>query len=217
MEGDAPAGRLMVIFSLGGLLPASHGRGGAVRCRTGLVPLDGEPRVELRDWPSEGSRGVVTGTRAWVERDGAEVRGGPVAVRGGVGRWGDIELLAFAGTTLWTWLGLPLALAAGRLPAAEAGAGRVAVTVPEGWPGAGGRHVLHFDGDGRVDVDEEGPTVHHLSGFCDFGDAVVPTRRRTTRAGGRVPILWADVIAAHLLAPPGLKETGRPADTGRQV
>jgi hypothetical protein len=207
-------GRLMVIFSLGGAMMSSRLRGSAVRCRTGFVPLGGPAEVVLDPFPGDGSRGVVGGGRARLLRGDVEVASRELAVgpgsvpeRGGRARarWDDLDVLAFAGTTLWTWVALPLRLDDPNLavrrhePTAAEGLTRVAVTVPEGWPASGIEHVVHVDGEGRVRRHEEGRFVHHLSGHCDFGGVVVPTRRRSRAGGDRVAVLWADVVAAALL------------------
>lgn len=190
----------MVIFSLGGPMLVRRLRPGAIRCRTAFLPLGGEPSVTISPWPGteEGTRGVVAdGQVRMLAADGSEVASRPLSdVPGGTNpRSDDLELLRFAATTLWTWVGLPLALSWPHVASVDRGAGVVDVTVPEGWPATSTTHRLHLDGEGRVVRHEEGRLVHHLSHHCDFGDMNVATRRRTT-LGDRVTVLWADVVAA---------------------
>lgn len=190
--------RLMAIFSLGGPMLSAHLRPRAVRCRTGFLVFggDGPPEVVLEPFPGkeEGTRGVVGGGTARLLRGDVEVvRRELSAVH--KGRWDDLDLLAFAATTLWTWVGLPLALDRPEVSTQEREPGVLEVTVPEEWPATGTGHVLHLDGEGRVMRHEERGLVHHLSGHCDFGGVNVATRRRTRGSRG-VTVLWADVVAA---------------------
>ena len=190
----------MVIFSLGGAMLARRMRSRSVRCRTGFLPLGGEPSVMISPWPGteEGTRGVVAGGQVrMVAADGSEVAARPLAdmaVAGG-GRADDLQLLAFTATTLWTWVGLPLAMSSPEVETVDRGGGLVDVRLPEDWPATSRTSRLRLDGEGRVVRHEEGRLVHHLSHHCAFGDYTVATRRRTT-VGDRVTLLWADVVAA---------------------
>jgi hypothetical protein len=205
---------LMVIFSLGGALLARRLRSRSVRCRTAFVPLSGPPQVMISPWPGteERTRGLMAeGQVRMVAADGSEVASralSDVTDGAAIARADDLELLGFTATTLWTWVGLPLALFSPGVRTVDRGGGIVDVTLPDGWPGAGSRHRLHLDNEGRVVRHEEGRFVHHLSGHCVFGaadlgtagagsqrDVTVATRRRTT-LGDRVTVLWADVVAA---------------------
>lgn len=197
---------LMVIFSLGGALLARRLRSRSVRCRTAFIPLSGPPQVMISPWPGteERTRGVVAnGQVRMVAADGNEVasRAMPdVADAAVIARADDLELLGFTASTLWKWVGLPLALSSPEVQTVDRGGGIVDVTLPDGWPGAGNRHRLRLDKEGRVVRHEEGRFVHHLSGHCvfgaaEFGEVAVATRRRTT-LGDRVTVLWADVVAA---------------------
>ena len=114
-------------------------------------------------------------------------------------RWDDLDLLGFAAATRWPWLALPVFLddPAGVVRNRDTGVREV--ELPARWPGAGRRHVLHLDAEGRVYRHEEGGLVHQLSGHCDFGGAELATRRRTYRRGGQTTLAWADVVAAHVL------------------
>lgn len=181
----------MLIFSLGGLVLHRHLRAGAIRCCTALVPLgpgDGEGQGEgegggelvLDPFPGKGSRGVVGADgrpRLW--RDGTEV-----SDPGGRGlRWTDHQLVRFAADNLSSWIRLPLAVG-------DRGPGQHDVD----------GHVLWIAENGRVTRDQEPATglTHHLRDHCEFGGVVVATRRRTFDRHG-VPVLWADVVAAHAL------------------
>jgi len=193
---------MMVIFSLGGAMLARRLRSRSVRCRTGFLPLGGEPSVTISPWPGteEATRGVVGGGQArMLAADGSEVASQPLAGlvsgRAGAGRADDLELLAFTATTLWTWVGLPLALRSPGVETVDRGGGLVDVRLPEAWPATSRSHRLRLDGQGRVVRHEQGRFTHHLSHHCEFGDHTVATRRRTT-LGDRVTLLWADVVAA---------------------
>lgn len=197
---------LMVIFSMGGVMLARQLRPRSLRCRTAFLPVAGvPPRVTISPWPGteEGTRGVVAdGQVTMLAADGSEVASRPLSVVtvGGATRSDDLQLLSYTATTLWTWVGLPVALSSPEVQTVDRGGGIVDVTVPEGWPVNVRRHRLHLDGEGRVVRHEEGRFVHHLSGHCvfgttDSGDVVIATKRRTT-VGDRVTVLWADVVAA---------------------
>jgi hypothetical protein len=181
--GDAAPGpaveRLMLIFSLGGLILHRHLRAGAVRCSTALLPL-GDGELVLDPFPGKGSRGVVGADgrpRLW--RDGVEVPD-----PGGRGlRWSDHQLVDFVATNLTSWIRLPLAVE-------ERGPGEHEVD----------GHVLWVAEDGRVTRHREPATglTHHLRDHCEFGGVMVATRRRTYDRRG-IPVLWADVVAGHAI------------------
>jgi hypothetical protein len=198
------AQRVMAIFSLGGPTLSAHLRSRAVRCRTGFFVVGGDdpPEVVLDPFPTKepGARGVVSSGVATLFRGDEQVASQPAAPAARR-RWDDLDLLAFAATTLWTWIGLPLALdhPGVRVRAREAGV--LDVTVPTGWPATGSDHVLHLDGEGHVVRHEERGVVHHLSGHCDFSGVNIATRRRSRSAAG-VPLLWADVVAAVVFPQP---------------
>lgn len=90
---------------------------------------------------------------------------------------------------------------------------RDGVEVPDPGPGRRGRpgrvrwtdhELLRFTAttlhDWLVSPTTETPDglVHHLTDHCSFGDVVVATRRRSYDRHG-IPVLWADLVAAHLL------------------
>jgi len=183
----------MAIFSLGGLWMTARGRGRAVRCIPGFLPMDGSHRVILDPFPEKGMRGVLEGGRARLFRGDDEVGSQPVGAGGfppAKRRWTDLDLAVFAGTTLWTWIGLPLAF-----PDQDE------VDVPAGWPATSRHHVLHRDGAGNVVRHDEGGLTHELAEHCEFGGAVVATRRRTQAVRG-VTVLWGDVVAAAMHGKP---------------
>src|SRR5947209_16894632 len=152
----------MVIFSVGGVGLAAHGKSGALRCQPSVVTLGGPLGVVLDPFPEPDSRGVVGDGRARVLRDGEEVAGGPVDGELPRGRWGDVDVLSYAATTLFGWIVLPVLLddpgVAWRQlePADELR--RLEATV------SGRRHVVGVDADGLVRRHEEGRVVHELSG-----------------------------------------------------
>ncbi|MFN2506691.1 MAG: hypothetical protein ABR540_21175 [Acidimicrobiales bacterium] len=197
-EPWARAGRFMAIFSLGGLALASHLRPQAVRCRTAFIATDGSPGVRFDGEPSEPAEPAEPGG-------------------GGLGRWDDREVLAFAGASLWSWVGLPFALGhpdvetrelpLGHAEGAAEGWARLEVRLPPSWPAGGARHLLDVDPQGRIRRHEERLSVlggsravrHELSGHCEFGGALVATHRATALPRPRIPVLWGDIVAAHLL------------------
>ena len=194
----------MVIFSLGGLWMASRGRLRSIRCIPGFLPVEGPPRVILDPFPGpdSGTRGVLEGGRARLLRGDEEVASQPLAESPLRKRkWSDLDLLAFAGTNLWTWVGLPLVLDRPEVVCTETAPGWLDVTVPDGWPATSRRHILRLDRDGQVVGDDEGPLVHELREHCEFGGVVVATRRRT-RSAPRLTVLWGDVVAAALHGKP---------------
>src|SRR5947209_7364393 len=191
----------MVIFSVGGLGLAVHGKSGTLRCQPSVVTLAAPLDVVLDPFPEPGVRGVVSAGRARVVRDGVDVAGGALSRELPPGRWSDVDVLAYSATTLFGWIVLPVLLddpawERRQLEPAD-GLRRLEVTV------SGQRHVVGVDGDGLVRRHEEGRVVHELSGHCDFEGIVVATPRRTrTRAKPdrrSVPVGWADVVAAHVL------------------
>src|SRR5687767_5538693 len=97
----------MAIFSLGGLQMAAHARPRAVRCIPGFLPMDGSRRVLLDPFPEKGMRGALEDGWARLFRGDEEVASRPWAQPPAT-RWTDLDLLVFAGQTLWTWIGLPL-------------------------------------------------------------------------------------------------------------
>jgi hypothetical protein len=208
------AARLMVIFSAGGLALASRLQPQAVRCLTGFVPTAEGPAVTFDRYPGPGRSGLVEDGEARLMVDG-EVRGSrPLAAAGLArrrARWDDLDVLAFAGTALWTWIVLPLVLDDERievraLPADDEGRRRLEVSVPAGWPATSGVHVLHIDGEGRIVRHDERVTVlgrqvavsHEVRGHCEFEGVLLAIHRRTRGLGG-APVLWTDVVAAHVI------------------
>jgi hypothetical protein len=142
-------------------------------------------------FPERAGRGVVDGGRVrLIGENGIEIASKERSSTGAGGRWGDLELLEFAATALWTWVALPLAF--------DLGPGRHEVTTPPESLATPGVHALTVDADGRVIRHEDGDVVHHLSGQCDFGGVLVATRRRTRSRLG-APIGWADLVAAHVI------------------
>ncbi|MGH9226439.1 MAG: hypothetical protein ACRD2W_22205 [Acidimicrobiales bacterium] len=196
MTGRAPepASQLMAIFSLGGL-HMTRARPRAVRCTPGFLAMDGSRRVVLDPFPEKGMTGVLEDGYARLSRGDHEVASQPwTGPSVGKRRWTDLDLLVFAGMTLWTWIGLPLELHD------QAGA-VVELDVPSDWPATSRHHVLYRDEQGNVVRHEEGPLIHKLSAHCEFGGAVVATRRRTRAVRG-VTVLWADVVAAAMHGKP---------------
>lgn len=176
----------MVIFSLGGLTLQRHLRAGAVRCSTAFVSLGGEREVVLDPFPEKGGRAVVgEDGRARLWRDGVEVPEPGSATGPGRSRlrWTDHQLATFAAKTLWAWLVLP----------------RLVEGQGEG-PHRIGSDRLWVAADGRVTRHEELERgwVHELRDHCQFGDVTVATRRRTVDRHG-IPVLWADVVAGHVI------------------
>ena len=192
-EPPPAASQLMAIFSLGGLRMGAHTRPRAVRCIPGFLPLDGSHRVILDPFPQKGTRGVLEEGYARLFRDDREVGRQPLSQPLG-SRWTDLDLLVFAGTTFWTWIGLPLEVGdrEGRVVEFDA--------APD-WPVTTAHHVLHRDEEGNVVRHDEGRLVHELREHCEFGGAVVATRRRT-RTPQAVTVLWADVVAAAMHGKP---------------
>jgi hypothetical protein len=186
----------MVIFSMGGLELQRHLRGGAVRCRTGLMPIAIPPQVTLDPYPGREGKGVVEdGSARLLDADGAEIARRPVGPGAGGFRWDDLVLLAYTAGALWAWLVLPLALDDPAVTVREVDERRREVE----WPDGGRPHLLHLDGEGRVVRHDDGDLVHELSGHCDFGGAELATVRRSRRRDGHATVAWADVVAAHVL------------------
>ena len=195
----------MAIFSLGGLQLATHTRPQAVRCQPGFIPMDEgrPPQVILDPFPEKGMRGVLEDGWARLFRGDEEVGSQPLGTAsiGGGRWWTDLDLLVFAGTTLWTWIGLPLALDRPEVVVGERAPGVLDVAVPADWPATSTRHVLHLGAQGQVVRHWEGRYEHELREHCEFGGAVVATRRRTRALRG-VTVLWADVVAAAMHGKP---------------
>lgn len=183
----------MAIISLGGAHLVAHGRPRDVRCIPGFLPLDGSHRVILDPFPAKGMKGVLEGGQARLYRGDEEVASQSLAQP--LGRWWtDLDLLVFAGTTFWTWIGLPLDMA-------DRPGRTVTVDLPPDRPSTTRHHVLERDGEGNVVRHVEGAWTHELREHCEFGGAVVATRRRTRNARG-LTIAWADVVAAALHGKP---------------
>lgn len=205
------ANRLMVIFSEGGLALASRLQPQAVRCLTGFMTPD--PAVTLDRYPEPGGSGVVEGGEARLLVDG-QLRGSrPIGESGRRAplRWDELDVLAFAATTLWTWIVLPLVLDDERLDVREltsedGGLRRLEVRVPEAWPATSAVHVLHVGGGGRIVRHDERlvllgrplEVTHELSTHTDFEGVLLAIHRRSKGLGG-APVLWSDVVAAHVI------------------
>lgn len=183
----------MVIFSMGGLTLRRHANPSRLRCRTGLVALGGPHEVVIDPYPARTGKGVVGAGQVRVVADDVDMAARAMSSTPGGGRWDDLDLLEYAAASLWTWVALPL------LFELEPRAGVQEITVPTGWPAISGVHRLTVDESGAVTRHEEGDVVHGLSGHCEFGGALVATRRRTRTRHG-VPVAWADLVAAHMIS-----------------
>jgi hypothetical protein len=94
--------------SSGGPAFAMKGQGAAVRGLRAEIATTGQ-RVTFDDYPEAGARGVFDGGAVRIERDGEAVEsraGGRRRVR-----WDALDMLAFAGAALWTYISVPYVLA----------------------------------------------------------------------------------------------------------
>jgi hypothetical protein len=133
--------------------------------------------VEFFDWPHMGVNGVLTSEEC---RIGDQRRAQPRWGR----RWDELDMLAFGGAAMWTYLSLPFVLA--DWGAEELPGRRLRFRVPEPIRSHCREQTLHLDDSGlivRHDYVAEafGPWArgaHRSSRFKTFDGLPVPTKRR---------------------------------------
>jgi hypothetical protein len=155
--------------------------------------------VKFSDWPRRGDTAVLTSDEARIgDRRRAEPRWGL--------RWDELDMLAFGGAAMWTYLSLPFVLA--DWGAEELPGSRLRFRVPEPIRSHCREQTIHLDESGlivRHDYTAEAfgrwaRGVHLSSRFETFDGLPVPTRRRVrlTRCGPVV--VKVDVSHAALSA-----------------
>jgi len=99
------APRLMIIFSMGGLMLRRHGHANRLRCRPALVAV-GAPEIDvtLDPYPDRTGQGVVAGGKVRVVADGVDVASRDLSPSPAPGRWDDLDLLEYAACSLWSWV-----------------------------------------------------------------------------------------------------------------
>jgi len=133
--------------------------------------------VEFLDWPRPGATAVLTSEEC---RIGEQRRAKP---RWGM-RWDELDMLAFGGAAMWTYVSLPFVLAEWGVE--ELPGRRLRFRVPEPIRSHCREQTLHLDERGlivRHDYVAEAfgrlaRGVHRSSRFRRFDGLPVPTRRR---------------------------------------
>jgi hypothetical protein len=155
--------------------------------------------VEFFDWPRPGETAVLTSDEARIgERRRAEPRWGL--------RWDELDMLAFGGAAMWTYLSLPFVLAdwgADELPGR-----RLRFGVPEPIRSHCREQTIHLD-DSCLIVKHEyvaesfgqwARAMHMSSRFETFDGLPVPTRRRVRLKPFGPVVVKVDVSHAAFFA-----------------
>ena len=155
--------------------------------------------VEFFDWPRPGETAVLTSDEARIgERRRAEPRWGL--------RWDELDMLAFGGAAMWTYLSLPFVLA--DWGAEELPGRRLRFRVPEPIRSHCREQTIHLD-DSFLIVKHEyvaesfggwARGVHTSSRFETFDGLPVPTRRRVRLTRFGPVVVKVDVSHAAFLA-----------------
>ena len=175
-----------VRVSARGIAFALRGRGRPLRDTRARVRTTGQ-HVEFYDWPRAGVTAVLTSEEC---RIGAERRTQPRWGR----RWDELDMLAFGGAAMWTYVSLPFALA--DWGAEELSGRRLRFRVPEPIRSHCREQTIHLDESGLIVrhhyvAEAFGPWargVHRSSRFRTFDGLPVPTRRRV-RLGRLGPVV----------------------------
>jgi hypothetical protein len=140
--------------------------------------------VEFFDWPRPGDTAVLTSEEA---RIGDRTRAVPLWGR----RWDELDVLAFGGAAMWTYMALPFVLA--DWGAAELSGRRLRFRVPEGIRSHCREQTVHLDDGGLIirhdyvaeSIGRWAHGAHRSFDFETFDGLPVPTRRRVrlTRFG----------------------------------
>ena len=190
---------LSIDVSAGGLAVASKFQRRGLRDLVARVSTDSQ-RVVLAPYPSRGHRGVFDRGAVRIEADNGSVvrqRLDPRAELGSPRRllwWDHLDLLYFAGSSLWTYMTSPFIFAA---PGFEVQAldlwserGEIwrplAVTFPAELHTHSQKQVFYFGPDGLIrrqdyTAEEFGTwarSAHYGDAHRDFNGLVMPTRRR---------------------------------------
>jgi hypothetical protein len=134
-------------ISSGGVAFATKGQGDAVRGLSASVATTGQ-RVTFDDYPEAGTRGIFEDGAVRIERDGAVLdsrAGGRRKLR-----WDALDMLAFAGAALWTYISLPFVLADDAYAVDELPGRRLRVTFPRDVVTHCPTQVLHLDDRGLI-------------------------------------------------------------------
>ena len=155
--------------------------------------------VEFFDWPRPGETAVLTSDEARIgERRRAEPRWGL--------RWDELDMLAFGGAAMWTYLSLPFVLAdwgADELPGR-----RLRFRVPEPIRSHCCEQTIHLDESCLIvkheyvaeSFGEWARGVHRSSRFETFDGLPVPTRRRVRLKPFGPVVVKVDVSHAAFVA-----------------
>jgi hypothetical protein len=187
-----------------GIAFALKGNGRPLRDTRARVRTTGQ-RVEFYDWPRPGVTAVLTSEECRID---GERRAQPHWGR----RWDALDMLAFGGAAMWTYVSLPFVLA--DWGAEELPGRRIRFRVPEPIRSHCREQTIQLDESYlivRHDYTAEafGPWargVHRSSCFRTFDGLPVPTRRRVRFRGFGPVIVRIDVSEAAWV--PGSVECG---------
>jgi hypothetical protein len=155
--------------------------------------------VEFFDWPRPGATAVFTSDEARIgDRRRAEPRFGL--------RWDELDMLAFSGAAMWTYLSLPFVLA--DWGAEELPGRRLRFRVPEPIRSHCREQTIHLDESGLIVRHEYvaesfgrwAHAMHASSRFETFDGLPVPTRRRVRLKPFGPVVVKLDVSAAAYVA-----------------
>ena len=155
--------------------------------------------VEFFDWPRPGASAVLTSDEARI----GEVR--RAQPRWGL-RWDELDMLAFGGAAMWTYLSLPFVLA--DWGAEELPGRRLRFRVPERIRSHCREQTIHLDESALIvrhdnAAEAFGPWargLHRSSHFETFDGLPVPTRRRVRLTPFGPVVVKVDVSAARYVA-----------------
>jgi hypothetical protein len=169
----------------GGLAFRSKGRPEAMGGASATIATSGQ-HVVFEPYPRPGERGVFVGSEAWIEDAAGSVIARTDRPRGL--RWQPVDMLAFAGAALWSYISFPFVLGRPEFAVRELPSRRLEVTVGNGIVTHSGRHVLWIGDDGLIHRHDY--TAEAMGRFAfaanvvlehgRLGDLVLATRRRVT-------------------------------------